>query len=111
MASFRKEALQESESGESCVQLSPDRLLGASTSPTGLRTEQQSAFHRSSSTIGVWSEGFSWPRGVLSDLATDEAGRRFRRQQEVVDADPSIVLECLAEVVPKGELTAFSRMQ
>jgi hypothetical protein len=55
-----------------------------------------------------------WPRLVaqcLIDLTCFHPRGKIRRQQKVVDADSSIVLECLAEVVPERELSGLSRMQ
>lgn len=47
----------------------------------------------------------------LVDLATLQSGGELRREQKVIDADSTVVLKRLAEVVPECELAALPRMQ
>ena len=56
--------------------------------------------------IGCLGQG-TW---AFVDLTTLQTGGQCRRQQKVIDADASIVLECQAKVVPKGELSGFAWM-
>ncbi len=45
------------------------------------------------------------------DLAAIKTGGQVGREKEVIDADAAVVLEGLAEVVPKGELSGFVRVE